>query len=78
MFASSVIDHVFIGGVMANMFHSSVVDHVFNHYTTDEHMIYHTWVKHVSHYTTAEHMIYHTFLIGLMIKNWPMEVSGTN
>jgi 3-phosphoglycerate kinase len=29
MFASSVIDHVFIGGVMANMFHSSVVDHVF-------------------------------------------------
>jgi 3-phosphoglycerate kinase len=29
MFASSVVDHVFIGGVMANMFDSSVVDHVF-------------------------------------------------
>jgi hypothetical protein len=55
MFASSVIDHEFSGGVMANMFDSSVVDHVFiggvmvnmlgkhvNHYTTDEHMIYHT------------------------------------
>jgi 3-phosphoglycerate kinase len=25
----SVIDHVFSGGVMANMFDSSVVDHVF-------------------------------------------------
>jgi 3-phosphoglycerate kinase len=45
MFDSSVVDHVFIGGVMVNMFASSVVDHVFihvNHYTTDEHMIYHT------------------------------------
>jgi hypothetical protein len=50
MFDSSVVDHVFIGGVMVSMFGSSVVDHVFiggvmvhaNHYTTDEHMIYHT------------------------------------
>jgi hypothetical protein len=29
MFGSSVVDHVFIGGVMVNMFASSVVDHVF-------------------------------------------------
>jgi hypothetical protein len=29
MFTSSVIEHVFFGGVMANMFDSSVVDHVF-------------------------------------------------
>jgi hypothetical protein len=41
IFGSSVVDHVFIGGVMVNMFASSVVKHA-NHYTTDEHMIYHT------------------------------------
>jgi 3-phosphoglycerate kinase len=29
MFGSSVVDHVFIGGVMVNMFASSVVEHVF-------------------------------------------------
>ena len=29
MVTSSVVDHVFIGGVMVNMFTSSVVDHVF-------------------------------------------------
>jgi 3-phosphoglycerate kinase len=29
MFASSVVDHVFIGGVMVSMFTSSVVEHVF-------------------------------------------------
>jgi hypothetical protein len=29
MFDSSVVDHVFIGGVMVKMFTSSVVDHVF-------------------------------------------------
>jgi 3-phosphoglycerate kinase len=51
---SSVVDHVFIGGVMVNMFASSVVDHVFiggvmaNMFDSsvvdhvfDEHMIYH-------------------------------------
>jgi hypothetical protein len=29
MFTSSVVEHVFIGGVMGSMFDSSVVDHVF-------------------------------------------------
>ena len=29
MVTSSVVDHVFIGGVMVNMFTSSMVDHVF-------------------------------------------------
>jgi hypothetical protein len=28
---SSVVDHVFIGGVMASVLDSSVVDHVFKH-----------------------------------------------
>jgi hypothetical protein len=54
MIASSVVDHVFIDGVMVSMFGSSVVDHVFiggvmvNMFASSvvdhvfEHMIYHT------------------------------------
>jgi hypothetical protein len=55
MFGSSMVDHVFIGGLMVSMFTSRMVEHVFidgvmvsmlakhaNHYTIDEHMIYHT------------------------------------
>jgi 3-phosphoglycerate kinase len=58
MFDSSVVDHVFIGGVMVNMFASSVVDHVFiggvmvSMFTSSG--------KHVNYYTTDEHKIYHT------------------
>jgi hypothetical protein len=36
MFDSSVVDHMFIGGVSVSTF-----EHV-SHYTIDEHMIYHT------------------------------------
>jgi 3-phosphoglycerate kinase len=62
LFDSSVVDHVFIGGVMVKIFGSSVVDHVFiggvmvNMFASS--VIDH--VLHVSHYTIDEHMIYHT------------------